>query len=510
MTNRGKGGRRAGTPGDPGEAAAAVCVTGVLIAGLAMAAAALFPALLLGETVVGIDLGTTFSCVAVCQAGTARVVPVEGRRPCIPSAVTFDHPGGSGRDGVVRQLVQEAKRRTQQLAEALEGGKPRANALHLGPLVAVVGAPAAQRRTELPAGQVAYDVKRVIGRSFHHPLTQLEAQTLPYRVLEDPVGSNRTVIALTPPPASSSSSSSPSESAARKWAPEELSALVLRRLKESAEASLGVQKLLGFSFTTATVSVPAEFDVEQRRATEKAALLAGFKVTRLVEEPVAAAVAYDLQKSKEPKQVLVFDFGGGTLDVALLYLAPGDGPRRGTFLVKETAGDAHLGGEDFDRRLAQELARQLGLDKVAAFMQDGGHQSSPEKAVQGASEHHLAQVLLKTAEQAKIALDHQTSVTMTVNVTSSAFPQEVVVTRELFEKINAPLLERMLLPIHAVLNRAGVQKSEVDDVVLVGGSTLMACVRERVGSLFDDKPLNVGVDPDTAIALGAARFWGCG
>lgn len=384
---------------------------------------------IVGEVTVGVDLGTTFSVAAVCAAGAVEVVPVAGRNTT-PSVVLYG---------------------------SLSSAQP-----------VVVGEPAALQRAAR-AGDVVFDAKRLIGRAWEDPGVGAEAAHLPFGVEQwDGPGGGVGIRVRSRPDAL--------------LRPEDVGAEVVRLLKRAAEAHRSWAQRLGFRFGTVTISVPVAFDDRQRAATARAGELAGFRLVRILEEPVAAALAYGLEHADRERTVMVYDMGGGTLDVALMTLDM----RSRKFLVVATAGDPHLGGEDFDRALLARVEQRLG----------------PERAPKAADER---EALLRAVEAAKRALSVGDAATVEVPDGGGG----VRLTREELEEVCGDLLARAEEPVGRALWEAGMGLDAVDDVVMVGGSSRLVAVQQRVQALFAGRPLHVALDPDTAIAVGAARAFGC-
>ncbi|GGM74894.1 chaperone protein DnaK [Thermopolyspora flexuosa] len=366
---------------------------------------------------VGIDLGTTNSVIAATEDGHATVVPnAEGARTT-PSVVAFTEQG--------ERLVGQLARRQAILN---------------------------------PKGTV-YSAKRFIGRRFDEIASERNAVS--FDVVEGPDGSVRFDIR------------------GRKYAPEEISALVLRKLV--ADAS----RFLGEKVTEAVITVPAYFNDAQRQATKDAGRIAGLEVLRIINEPTAAALAYGLDK-KANETVLVFDLGGGTFDVSILDI--GDG----VVEVRATSGDTHLGGDDFDRRivdyLADEFQREHGID----LRQD------PQ----------ALQRLFEAAEKAKVELSSvaQTQVSLPFITADATGPKHLNTTlmRSTFEQITADLVERCRGPVEQALRDARTTASDIDEVILVGGATRMPAVQNLVRRLTGGKDPNMTVNPDEVVAIGAA------
>jgi molecular chaperone DnaK len=367
---------------------------------------------------VGIDLGTTNSVVAATmEGGHAEVIPnAEGARTT-PSVVAFTDDG--------QRLVGQVARRQAIL-------NPEAT---------------------------IYSAKRFIGRKFEE--VSEEAKNVPYRVVKGPNDAVRF------------------EVRGKQHAPEEISALVLRKLAEDAG------KYLGERVTEAVITVPAYFNDAQRQATKDAGQIAGLEVLRIINEPTAAALAYGLDK-KGSETVMVYDLGGGTFDVSLLDV--GDG----VVEVRATSGDGHLGGDDFDRRIVDHLAEEFKRDQGIDLRED------PQ----------ALQRLFEAAERAKIELSAQTTTQINLPfITADASgPKHLntALTRARFEQLVEDLIERTRRPVQDALSDAKLTADDIDEVILVGGSTRIPRVQQLVRSLTGGKDPNMTVNPDEVVALGAA------
>jgi molecular chaperone DnaK len=366
---------------------------------------------------VGIDLGTTNSVIAVVEGGQPTVIPnAEGSRTT-PSVVAFMENG--------ERLVGQLARRQAILN---------------------------------PKGTIT-SAKRFIGRRFEE--VESETHAVSFDVVAGPDGTARFEIR------------------GKQYAPEEVSALVLRKLTEDAS------KFLGEKVTEAVITVPAYFNDAQRQATKDAGKIAGLDVLRIINEPTAAALAYGLDK-KSSETVLVFDLGGGTFDVSILDV--GDG----VFEVRATSGDTHLGGDDFDRRLVDHLADE--------FQQQNG--------IDVRNDPQALQRLFEAAEKAKVELSSvtQTQINLPFVTADANGPKHLVTTvmRSTFEQITADLVERTLKPVQQAMSDANVTASDIDEVILVGGSTRIPAVQNLVRRLTDGKEPNMTVNPDEVVAIGAA------
>jgi molecular chaperone DnaK len=366
---------------------------------------------------VGIDLGTTNSVIAATENGKPTVIPnAEGARTT-PSVVAFTPQG--------ERLVGQLARRQAILN---------------------------------PKGTI-YSAKRFIGRRFDEVQSELNAVS--FDVVPGPDGAVRFNVA------------------GRQYAPEEISALVLRKLVDDASKSLGEK------VTEAVITVPAYFNDAQRQATKDAGRIAGLEVLRIINEPTAAALAYGLDK-KQNETVLVFDLGGGTFDVSVLDI--GDG----VVEVRATAGDTHLGGDDFDRRLVDYLADE--------FQRDNG--------IDLRTDPQALQRLFEAAEKAKVELSAvtQTTVSLPFITADASGPKHLNTTimRSTFDNITADLVERTTGPVGQAMADAKLTANDIDEVILVGGSTRIPAVQNLVRRLTGGKDPNMSVNPDEVVALGAA------
>jgi molecular chaperone DnaK len=366
---------------------------------------------------IGIDLGTTNSCVGVIEGGEPSVIPnAEGGRTT-PSVVAFTNDG-------------------QRL----------------------VGAPAKRQQVTNPQNTI-FSIKRFMGRKYGE--VSEEMKIVPYEVVEGPNGDVRV------------------KAGGKEYAPPEISAMILQKLKADAEAYLGE------TVADAVVTVPAYFNNAQREATKDAGKIAGLNVLRIINEPTAAALAYGLDKEASDHTILVFDLGGGTFDVSILELG------EGVFEVKATNGDNHLGGDNFDKAIVDWM--------VAEFKKDQGIDLSQDRMA--------LQRLYEAAEKAKIEL----SSTMTTQINLpfvTATPEgpkhlDLQLTRAKLTELTAELLERTVEPTKRCLADAGVDTSKIDHVVLVGGMTRMPAVVDKVKELTGKDP-HKGVNPDEVVAVGAA------
>ena len=370
-------------------------------------------------TVIGIDLGTTYSAVGVLRGGRVEIIANEQGNRITPSWVAFTDEGR------------------------------------------LVGESAKNQYAQNPSNTV-FDAKRFIGRKMDDNELKRDIKHLPFTVKGK---SGKPAIEVE------------WKGDDKQFQPEEISAMVLNKMKETAE------NYLGTPVTHAVVTVPAYFNDAQRQATKDAGTIAGLNVLRIINEPTAAAIAYGLDKKDDKEsRILVFDLGGGTFDVSLLSIDDG------VFEVLSTAGDTHLGGEDFDNRVQEYLVKQY-----------------KNKTGQDPSKNQRSMGKLKRAvEQAKRQLSSQASVKVEIEAFYQGEDMSETLTRAKFEEINNDLFRKTLKPVEQVLKDAKVKKDEVDDIVLVGGSTRIPKVQQLLQEFFNGKPLSKGINPDEAVAYGAA------
>ena len=367
--------------------------------------------------IIGIDLGTTNSCVSVMEGNEPVVIPnAEGKRTT-PSIVAF-----------------------------IEGGERK------------VGDPAKRQAVTNPLKTI-YSIKRFMGNKYSE--SKMEADRVPYKVVKGDNDTPRVDID------------------GRLYTPQEISAMILQKMKKTAEDYLGTE------VTEAVVTVPAYFNDSQRQATKEAGEIAGLKVSRIINEPTAAALAYGLDKKGQDQKIVVFDFGGGTHDVSILEL--GDG----VFEVLSTDGDTHLGGDDVDQKIIDWLAEEFKAEENMDLRQDP----------------MALQRLKEAAEKAKIELS--SSATTEINlpyVTATATgPKHLVrkLSRAKFEQLIDDLIKRTIEPCKTALKNAGLSTGDIDEIILVGGSTRIPAVQEAVEKFFGKAP-SKGVNPDEVVAIGAA------
>lgn len=368
--------------------------------------------------IIGIDLGTTNSCVAV----------MEGSEPVVIAN-------------------SEGKRTTPSVVGFIENGERK------------VGDPAKRQAITNPKKTV-YSIKRFMGETFDK-VQNVEVSRVPYQVIRGENNTPRVVIDD------------------RKYTPQEISAMVLQKMKKTAEDFLGQE------VTEAVITVPAYFSDSQRQATKEAGEIAGLKVRRIINEPTAAALAYGLDKKANDLKIAVFDLGGGTFDISILEL--GDG----VFEVKSTNGDTHLGGDDFDQTIIDWLAQEFIKDEGIDLRKDP----------------MALQRLKEAAEKAKIELSSSTTteINLPYIMPVNGIPKHLVktLTRAQFEKLADHLIQKTMEPCRKALSDAGMQTSDINEVILVGGSTRIPAIQQLVEKFFGKTP-NKSVNPDEVVAVGAA------
>ncbi|RZK33953.1 MAG: molecular chaperone DnaK, partial [Hymenobacter sp.] len=370
--------------------------------------------------IIGIDLGTTNSCVSVMEGNEPVVIPNSEGRRTTPSIVAF-----------------------------LDNGKGERK----------VGDPAKRQAVTNPTNTIA-SIKRFMGRHFNE--VGNESKYVAYDVVPGP---NNTVAV---------------KIGDRNYSPQEISAMILQKMKQTAEDYLGT------TVTEAVITVPAYFNDAQRQATKEAGAIAGLDVKRIINEPTAAALAYGLDKQHKDQKIAVYDLGGGTFDISILEL--GDG----VFEVLSTNGDTHLGGDDFDQVIINFLADQFASDNENLDLR---------------KDPLALQRLKEAAEKAKIELSsgNETEINLPYITATASGPKHLVVklSRAKFEQLSDELVRRSMEPCKKALQDAGLSASQVDEVILVGGSTRIPRIQEEVEKFFGKKP-SKGVNPDEVVAIGAA------
>lgn len=370
--------------------------------------------------VIGIDLGTTYSCVGVWQNDRVEIIASDSGARTVPSMVSFT----------------ESERLIGDAAKSAAAANPRST---------------------------VFDAKRMIGRAFSDPVLQADLKHFPFGVAADDKGRPQIVVET--------------KDGQKKFYPEEVSAMVLQKMKSIAEAYLGK------TVRDAVVTVPAYFNDAQRQATKDAGTIAGLNVIRIINEPTAAAIAYGLDKKGEgEKNVLIFDSGGGTFDVSLLTIEDG------VFEVRATAGNGHLGGEDFDNRMVDWAAEEF-RKKTRVDIKDNPR----------------AQRRLRTAcERAKRTLSSSTQAVIEVDSLADGQDFSATITRAKFESLCEDLFRKHMAPVEQVLRDAKMSKDKVDDIVLVGGSSRIPKLQQLLRDYFGGKELCQAINPDEAVAYGAA------
>jgi len=371
-------------------------------------------------TVIGIDLGTTYSCVGVYKNGRVEILPNDQGNRITPSYVAWE-------DGTGDRLIGDA----------------------------------AKNQASINPENTVYDAKRLIGRDFTDKTVQKDMKHWPFRVIKK--GGK---------PAIEVSVAGENKS----FYPEEVSAMILNKMKAIAEAYLGDK------IEHAVVTVPAYFNDAQRQATKDAGTISGMSVQRIINEPTAAAIAYGLDKKGGEKNILVFDLGGGTFDVTLLTID------NGVFEVLSTNGNTHLGGEDFDQRVMSYFMK--------LFKKKHGTDMSKDK--------RSVQKLRGEVERVKRTLSSQHQARLEIEALFDGIDFSETLTRARFEELNMDLFKQTLTPVKNVMEDGGLAKSEVDELVMVGGSTRIPKVQQLLKDFFNGKEPNRGINPDEAVAHGAA------
>ncbi|CAO3662605.1 unnamed protein product [Umbelopsis vinacea] len=369
--------------------------------------------------VIGIDLGTTYSCVGVQKNGRVEIIANDQGNRITPSYVAFTDE---------ERLIGDAAK----------------NQYAANPV------------------RTVFDAKRLVGRRFNDKDVQADMKHFPFKIINKD-GKPNIQVAV--------------KNEEKIFTPEEISGMVLTKMKETAEAYLGKK------VTHAVVTVPAYFNDAQRQATKDAGTIAGLNILRIINEPTAAAIAYGLDKTGGERTILVYDLGGGTFDVSLLSIDDG------VFEVLATAGDTHLGGEDFDNRVIDYFVKQWKR-------KNDGEDITKDLKTMGK--------LKREVEKAKRSLSSQMSTKIEIESFFKGKDFSETLTRAKFEELNNDLFRKTLKPVEQVLKDAGLKKSEVDDIVLVGGSTRIPKVQTLLEDFFNGKKASKGINPDEAVAYGAA------
>jgi heat shock protein 5 len=369
-------------------------------------------------TVIGIDLGTTYSCVGVYKDGRVQIIANDQGNRITPSYVAFTD---------TERLIGDA----------------------------------AKNQASINPENTVFDAKRLIGRKYTDKEVQRDKKLLPFDIVNKNTKPNIEVTV---------------KGAKKTYSPEEISAMILTKMKETAEAFLGKE------IQNAVVTVPAYFNDAQRQATKDAGTIAGLNVLRIINEPTAAAIAYGLDKKAKERNILVYDLGGGTFDVSILTID------EGVFEVLATNGDTHLGGEDFDQRIMQHFVKLI----------------KSQKGVDISKNKRSMAKLRREVEKAKRSLSsgHQTKVEIESLIDGEDFSETL--TRARFEDLNNDLFKKTLKPVGKVLSDSGLKKTEIHEIVLVGGSTRIPKVQQLIKDFFNGKDPNRGINPDEAVAYGAA------
>ena len=368
---------------------------------------------------IGIDLGTTYSCVGIYQNGAVEIIANDQGNRTTPSYVCF----------------QDEER--------------------------LVGDAAKNASNQFPSHTV-YEIKRMIGRDFSDPILQRDLKLLSYKVIGK---DNRPKVEMD------------IAGEMKHFSPEEISAMILVKMKQVAEAYLGKK------VTDCVITTPAYFNDAQRQSTKDAGLIAGMNVLRVINEPTAAAIAYGLDKKDgKARNVLIFDCGGGTHDVSILSIEDG------IFEVKATGGDTHLGGSDLDQRIVDHLMKEFEQKHKVSLVDN-------KKAIRR---------LATAAEKAKRALSSSATTTIEVDSIHNGIDFQSTLNRAKFENLCMDVFQRAMAPVEQVLNDAKLSKNQIDEIVLVGGSTRIPKIRELLTKFFNGKELCQTINPDEAVAYGAA------
>ena len=370
-------------------------------------------------TCVGIDLGTTYSCVGVWQHGQVEIISNDQGYRTTPSYVAFTES---------ERLIGEA----------------------------------AKSQTAMNPENTIFDAKRMIGRKFSDPVVQNDLKTLPFKVTSGLQGRPQFSVNY--------------KGEDKKYYSEEISSMVLTKLKETAEAYLGTK------VDSAVITVPAYFNDAQRNATKDAGTMTGLNVARIINEPTAAAIAYGLDKTDGEQNVLIYDLGGGTFDVSLLTIEDG------IFEVRATAGNTHLGGEDFDSNMVKHFCKEF---------------KRKHRGKDLTGDPRSMRRLRSACERAKRTLSSATQAFIEIDALYDGIDFNSTISRAKFEEINMTLFRNTMAPVEKVMRDAKLSKSNVDEIVLVGGSTRIPKIQELLSDFFNGKECNRTINPDEAVAFGA-------
>uniref|UniRef100_A0A9L0JBJ8 Uncharacterized protein n=1 Tax=Equus asinus TaxID=9793 RepID=A0A9L0JBJ8_EQUAS len=418
------------------------------------------------STAIGIDLGTTYSCVGVFQHGKVEIIANDQGNRTTPSYVAFTDTerliGDAAKNQVAlnpQNTVFDAKR----LIGRKFGDPVVQSDMKHWPFRVINDGDKPKNQVALNPQNTVFDAKRLIGRKFGDPVVQSDMKHWPFRVIND---GDKPKVQVS------------YKGETKAFYPEEISSMVLTKMKEIAEA------YLGYPVTNAVITVPAYFNDSQRQATKDAGVIAGLNVLRIINEPTAAAIAYGLDRTgKGERNVLIFDLGsGGTFDVSILTIDDG------IFEVKATAGDTHLGGEDFDNRLVNHFVEEF-----------------KRKHKKDISQNKRAVRRLRTAcERAKRTLSSSTQASLEIDSLFEGIDFYTSITRARFEELCSDLFRSTLEPVEKALRDAKLDKAQIHDLVLVGGSTRIPKVQKLLQDFFNGRDLNKSINPDEAVAYGAA------
>lgn len=385
---------------------------------------------------VGIDLGTTYSCVGVVKPEGVEIIANEQGNRTTPSYVAFTDLERLIGDGAKNQVARNPQ-------------------------------------------NTVFDAKRLIGRRFSDRSVQEDMQHWPFEVVNE---NGKPVVSVK------------FQGQVRRFYPEEISAMVLEKMKEIAEG------FLGSKVSEAVVTVPAYFNDAQRQATKDAGQIAGLNILRIINEPTAAAIAYGLDRKREPgeRNVLIFDLGGGTFDVSLLTID------QGVFEVKATSGNSHLGGEDFDSRMVDWVVEDFKQKNRVDLKPLRDQRETPAEAERRRACERALRRVRTACEKAKRTLSSAMQASIEIDSLLDGLDYHVTITRPRFEQLNADYFNSCLGPVEAVLTDAKFDKKSIDDIVLIGGSTRIPKVQQLLSNFFNGKELCRSINPDEAVAYGAA------